>query len=54
MKIPMILPRQIWFAAFGIGTVEARRAHLIGPPIAGRVAFVARLVMEPLELESES
>jgi len=78
MKIPMILPRQIWFAAFGIvlllaliwvalksgplapiqvtvtqvakgevspalfgiGTVEARRAYLIGPTIAGRVGRV--------------
>ncbi len=78
MKIPMILPRQIWFSAFGIvlllafawvalksgplapiqvtvtqvakgkvspalfgiGTVEARRAYLIGPTIAGRVGRV--------------
>src|SRR3989339_2285539 len=78
MKIPMILPRQIWFAAFGvalllaliwvalksgplapiqvtvtqvakgevspalfgIGTVEARRAYLIGPTAAGRVGHV--------------
>lgn len=53
MKIPMILPRQIWFAAFGTGTMEAWRAHLIEPTIAGRVASVARFVMEPLELESE-
>lgn len=78
MKIPITLPRQIWFAAFGIvlllafawvalksgplapiqvtvtqvakgkvspalfgiGTVEARRAYLIGPTIAGRVGRV--------------
>ena len=78
MKIPMTLPRQVWFAAFGvalllafgwvalrsgplapiqvtvtqvakgevspalfgIGTVEARRAYLIGPTAAGRVGRV--------------
>ena len=78
MKIPLILPRQAWFAAFGIalllafgwvatktgpfapikvtvtqgvkgevapdlfgiGTVEARRAYLIGPTAAGRVRRV--------------
>lgn len=78
MKIPITLPRQIWFVAFGIvlllaftwvalksgplapiqvtvtqvakgkvspalfgiGTVEARRAYLIGPTIAGRVGRV--------------
>lgn len=78
MKIPITLPRQIWFfafgivlllafawvalksgplapiqvtvtqvakgkvspALFGIGTVEARRAYLIGPTIAGRVGRV--------------
>lgn len=78
MKIPITLPRQIWFAAFGvvllfaliwvalksgplapiqvtvtqvargevapalfgIGTVEARRAYLIGPTTAGRVGRV--------------
>ena len=78
MKIPLNLPRQVWFAAFGIalllafgwvatktgpfapirvtvtqvvkgkvapdlfgiGTVEARRAYLIGPTTAGRVRRV--------------
>ena len=78
MKIPLTLPRQVWFAAFGIalllafgwvatktgpfapikvtvtqvvkgkvapdlfgiGTVEARRAYLIGPTTAGRVRRV--------------
>ena len=78
MKIPFTLPRQVWFAAFGIalllafvwvvmksgplapikvtatqvvkgevspamfgiGTVEARRAYLIGPTAAGRVGRV--------------
>ena len=78
MKIPVNLPRQLWFAAFGIvlllafgwvatksgpfapvkvtvtqaatgevapalfgiGTVEARRAYLIGPTAAGRVRRV--------------
>jgi len=78
MKIPSTLPRQVWFATFGIilllgfgwvatksgplapirvtvvqvakgevapalfgiGTVEARRAYLIGPTIAGRVKRV--------------
>ena len=78
MKIPKTLPRQVWFAAFGvalliafawlattsgplapikvtvtrvttgevapalsgIGTVEARRAYLIGPTAAGRVRSV--------------
>jgi len=78
MKIPFTLPRQIWFAVFGItlllafawvamksgplapiqvtvaqavkgevspalsgiGTVEARRAYLIGPTAAGRVSRV--------------
>ncbi|TXT22444.1 MAG: secretion protein HlyD [Gallionellaceae bacterium] len=78
MKIPVTLPRQIWFAVFGIvllsaliwvalksgplapirvtvtqvsrgevapalfgiGTVEARRAYLIGPTTAGRVGRV--------------
>lgn len=78
MKIPLILPRQVWFAAFGvalllafgwvatnsgpfapirvtvtqvvkgevspalfgIGTVEAQRAYLIGPTAAGRVKRV--------------
>ena len=78
MKIPFTLPRQIWFAVFGIlllpafiwvlmrsgplapiqvtvtkvvkgevapslfgiGTVEARRAYLIGPTAAGRVGRV--------------
>jgi HlyD family secretion protein len=78
MKIPLTLPRQVWFAAFGvalllalgwvatksgplapikvtitraakgevapalfsIGTVEARRAYLIGPTAAGRVKRV--------------
>ena len=78
MKIPVNLPRQFWFAAFGIalllafawvalksgplapiqvtvtqvvkgevspalfgiGTVEARRAYLIGPTAAGRVGRV--------------
>ena len=78
MKIPITLPRQIWFAIFGIalllaliwvalksgplapiqvtvtqvakgevspalfgiGTVEARRAYLIGPTAAGRVGRV--------------
>ncbi|HEU0234795.1 MAG TPA: efflux RND transporter periplasmic adaptor subunit [Gallionella sp.] len=78
MKIPFMLPRQVWFAVsgialllafawvvmksgplapikvtvtqvvkgevspalFGIGTVEARRAYLIGPTAAGRVGRV--------------
>jgi len=78
MKIPFTLPRQVWFAAFGIalllafvwvvmksgplapikvtatqvvkgevspalfgiGTVEARRAYLIGPTAAGRIGRV--------------
>lgn len=78
MKIPLTLPRQVWFAIFGIallltlgwvattsgplapikvtvtkvikgdlasalfgiGTVEARRAYLIGPTVAGRVRSV--------------
>lgn len=78
MKIPFPLPRQVWFATFGIalllalgwvattsgplapikvtvtqvakgevapalfgiGTVEARRAYLIGPTVAGRVGRV--------------
>lgn len=78
MKIPFTLPRQVWFAVFGIalllafawvvmksgplapikvtvsqvvkgdvspalfgiGTVEAKRAYLIGPTVAGRVGRV--------------
>jgi hypothetical protein len=40
MKIPFTLPRQFWFALFGIGTVETRRAYLIGPTAAGRVKRV--------------
>jgi len=78
MKIPMTVPRQVWFAAFGvalllafgwvalksgplapikvtvtqvvkgevspdlfgIGTVDAQRAYLIGPTVAGRVGRV--------------
>ena len=101
MKIPKTLPRQVWFAAFGvalliafawltttsgplapikvtvtqvaqgevapalfgIGTVEARRAYLIGPTVAGRVRSVLADVgetvkrgqllaeMEPLDLD---
>ena len=66
MKIPITLPRQIWFAIFGIALLLALIwvALKSGPLAPIRVTVtqvraaaddaVARLVGEPLELESKS
>lgn len=40
VTVTTITPQQVHVALFGIGTVEARRAYLIGPTAAGRVSKV--------------